>query len=330
MTRLKALIDHADIRRFRFLFQIAAFALLVYGGLFAVNLGQWLPTFSCGFNDPGRGGICYLMPLQHQMAMPWPVLFGGAGIGVLVGFLTFVGWFLVLNKAWCGYVCPLGTLQDWITALRKRLGIPYSRYAQTRFESLTKIKYVLLVLLILIPMGIGNAILGLPKISHDMATPFCLICPGRTLIPLFNGDVSQLVVDFSSKTRMAMTALGMLVTGLFLAGAFFKKRFFCFFCPMSALHYVLSKPALLKLSKDGDKCTRCGDCYRVCDMQIKEIADNVTNRDIMQDDCILCLKCVAACPETGCLKVSFLNLPVLASSDTGFARRLRKGAESGR
>ncbi len=330
MNRLRAAVERADLRRFRFWFQAAAFGLLVYGGLGGVNLGQWLPTFSCGFNDPGRGGICYLMPLQHQMAMPWNVLLGGAGIGVLIGFATFLVWFLVLNKGWCGWICPLGTIQDWITALRKRLGMAQSRYSQASFGRLKKVKYVLLLLLILIPMGIGNSILGLPKISHDMGTPFCQICPGRMLIPLFNGDPSQLVVDFSSTTTMAMSALGMLVTGMFVAGAFFKKRFFCFFCPMSALHYVLSKPALLRLSKDGGKCTRCGDCARVCDMQIKEIADDVTSRDIMQDDCILCLKCVAACPEDGCLKVSFAKLPLLASSEAGFAHRMRKGVERGR
>lgn len=324
MSSLRERINAVDLRRFRFWLQIAFFVLLIYGGYFAVNLGDSLPTFACGFNQEGRGGICFLLPLQHQLAGDWSRLFSVAGIAVLTGFLTFFLWFVVLNKAWCGYVCPLGTIQDWITALRTRLGIRYSRYSQAQFRKLTVVKYVLLALTFLIPLAIGGGFL-----SHNMGTPFCEICPGRTLIPLFTGDASQLTIDFSSKTSMVMTALGMLVTGLFLAGSFVKKRFFCFFCPMSALHYIFSRPALLNLKKDGSKCTRCGDCYRVCDMEIKEIADDVEHPRIMQDDCILCLKCVAACPEEGALQATFVGIPIFQSTEQGFQRRMNQSSKAG-
>jgi hypothetical protein len=40
---------------------------------------------------------------------------------------------------------------------------------------------------------------------------------------------------------------------------------------------------------------------------------------------MLCLKCVAACPEDGCLKASFLGLPLYESTAEGFfTRRLKK------
>lgn len=320
MKRLKDAVDRVDLNRFRFWLQLAMFALLVYGGYLAVDLGSRLPMFSCGFNQEGRAGVCYLLPLQHQLARPWPQLFGFAGVSVLTGFGVFFLWFIVLNKGWCGYVCPLGTIQDWITALRRRLGARYSRYTQGQFRQLSRIKYLLLALMILIPLGIGGG-----WFSRDMGTPFCLICPARMILPMFTGDLSQFTIDFSSKTALVMTALGIGITGLFLAGAFVKKRFFCFFCPMSALHYLISKPALLKLKKDGDKCTRCGDCYTVCDMEIKEIADDIKTRDIMMDDCILCLKCVAACPEPGALKVNFASVTFFESTEAGFIKRSQKG-----
>jgi polyferredoxin len=320
MTRLRDAVNRVDLNRFRFWFQLAGFALLVYGGYLAINLGKYLPVFACGFNQDGRGGVCYLLPLQHQLARPWPQLFSFAGISLLTGLGMFFLWFIVLNKGWCGYVCPLGTLQDWITALRRRLGVRYGRYTQGQFRQLSRVKYVLLALMVLIPLGIGGG-----WFSRDMSTPFCLICPGRMILPVFTGDLSQFTVDFSSRTAIVMTALGILVTGLFLTGAFIKKRFFCFFCPMSALHYLLSKPALLRLRKDGDKCTRCGDCYRVCDMEIKAIADDVTNPEIMADDCILCMKCVAACPEPGALKATFATVTIFEATEAGFIKRNRKG-----
>jgi polyferredoxin len=321
MSSLRQAVNRVDLRRFRFWLQIAFFILFVYGGYFAINLGNDLPTFSCGFNREGRGGVCFLLPMQHLLGTRWSSLFGMAGIGVLTAFFIFALWFVVLNKGWCGYACPLGTLQDWITALRVRLGIRQSRYTQAQFRKLSAIKYVLLALTVLLPLGVGGALL-----PHSLGTPFCDICPGRMIIPLFSGDFSQLTIDFSSKTSMIMTALGMLITGLFLTGAFVKKRFFCFFCPMSALHYLFSKPALLNLKKDGDKCTRCGDCYRVCDMQIEEIADDVEHPRIMQDDCILCFKCIAACPEDGALKATFAGIPIFESTELGFNKRMTQGS----
>ncbi|MDD5057562.1 MAG: 4Fe-4S binding protein [Sideroxydans sp.] len=322
-SRLQAIrdaVNQVHFNRFRFWFQLLAFALFVYGGYLAIDFGSRLPFFSCGYNQEGRAGVCYLLPLQHQLSQPWPRLFGFAGIAFLTGLLTFALWFIFLNKGWCGFVCPLGTIQDWLTALRRRMGIRYSSYSHTRFEQLTKVKYILLALMILIPLGIGGGLF-----SHSMSPPFCLICPARMILPLFTGDVTQFTIDFSSTAALVMTALGISVTALFLVGSFVKKRFFCFFCPMSALHYLISKPALLKLKKDGDKCTRCGDCYTVCDMGIREIADDVTTKNIMTDDCTLCLKCVASCPENGALKATFAGIPIFESTEAGFIKRMNKG-----
>ena len=322
MASLRDTVNGVNFNRFRFWFQLAGFILFVYGGYLAIDLGSRLPFFSCGYNQEGRAGVCFLLPLQHQLSRPWPVLLSAASISILSGLLVFGLWFVVLNKAWCGFICPLGTLQDWLTALRIRLGIRYANYRRSQFLQLTWVKYVLLALMLLLPLGIGGG-----WWSHDMSPPFCLICPGRTILPMFTGDFSQLSIDFSSKTALVMTALGMGVTGLFLVGSFVKKRFFCFFCPMSALHYIASGLALLRLKKDGAKCTRCGDCFRVCDLEIKEIADDVTTRDIMTDDCTLCLKCVAACPEEGALTASFAGIPIFESTEAGFIKRMCKGQQ---
>ncbi len=172
---------------------------------------------------------------------------------------------------------------------------------------------------VLLPLAIGAG-----WASNDLLVPFCQICPAKMLAPLFSGDTSYLTVDFSNPSIMILTATGMLTTGLFVVGAFVKKRFWCFFCPMAALQYLIAKPALLRLVKDGNKCTRCGDCARVCDMNIPSIADDVTTRDIMADGCILCMKCIAACPETDALKLTFLGKTVFSASDRGFVSRMNK------
>ncbi|MEQ1533482.1 MAG: 4Fe-4S binding protein [Sideroxydans sp.] len=323
MTKLESIrraVNNVQFNRFRFWLQMFFFVLLVYGGYLAIDFGKHLPTFACGYNKELRGGMCYLMTLQHQLEWPWQKLFSVAGLTVLTGLGIFFLWFIALNKGWCGFVCPLGTIQDWLTDLRRWTGIRYSRYSDGQFQWLMQIKYVLLALMILIPLGIGAG-----WFQHDLKSPFCMICPGRTIIPIFGLDFTQWSIDFSSKTNMVMTSLGLLVTGLFFIGSFIKKRFFCFYCPMGALHYLFSKGALLRLKKEGSKCTRCGDCFRVCDQEIRIIADDVTRKEIMTDDCIMCLKCVAACPEPGALKATFAGIPIFEATEEGFVKRMNKG-----
>ncbi|GAB4408450.1 MAG: hypothetical protein OHK0032_03830 [Thermodesulfovibrionales bacterium] len=319
---IRRFINNSDINRFRTYFQAGAFVLLLYGGYLAIDISTNMPTFACPFVE-NRGGTCYLWPLQHQMNIEISQIFTGRGIAIITGLMTFLFLFILFNKAWCGFICPLGTIQDWITRLRSGLAIPYSIYSEGLFKRLNKVKYGLLILLILLPMGIAN--LGL---SQDLSTPYCMVCPSRTVLPLFSADISQLVIDFSSKTKIVLTTLGMAVTGLFIVGAFVKRRFFCLFCPMSGLQYIFSKAALLRLTKDGTRCTRCGNCYRVCDMGIREIADDIESRDIMKEDCMMCFKCVGACPEARCLEVRFLGMPLYQSTSEGFFKRMNKKALS--
>jgi len=297
-----------------------AFLLLIYGGYVSIHIGTSIPTFACPYNQECPG-TCYLISAQHQLHNTWASLFGFRGKAFLIGFLTFILFFLVINKAWCGYICPLGTIQDWITKVRNLAGVSFSRYDNLSFKRLKAIKYVILFLLIIIPLGMSNSLLGLPLFSEDLSAPFCQICPGRVVTPLFIGDTSQLFIDFTNTTTMIMSTLGIIVLALFFIGSFFKKRFFCFFCPMSALHSLFSPISPLRLNKKGDNCTRCGNCYRVCDVGIKAIADDIEHKYMVKDDCMMCFKCVEACPENDCLEVSFVKVPLFTSTEEGFFKR---------
>ncbi len=317
---IRKYINNANVSRFRFWIQLISFFIFVYGGYFFIEIGSRLPIFSCPY-VPGSPGGCYLLGVQHELNSTWHTIFSPRGISILKSLGIFLLFFIFLNKAWCGFVCPLGTLQDWITRLRKSLGFSFTRYDEMSFKRLKVIKYILLALLILIPLAINNSFFGLPKLSHSMHTPFCKICPARTILPLFNGDTSQIYIDFTDTTTIILTSLGLMVAALFLVGSFVKKRFFCFFCPMSALQFLFSKIGLLRLVKNGDKCTRCGNCSRVCDVGITEIADDILSKNIIKDDCMMCLKCVEACPEEGALKVKVLNFDIFSATEEGFFKR---------
>lgn len=327
MKRIRNYINNSNISRFRTIVQILAFALFVYGGYFFIHVGQQLPTFACPYNSASPG-TCYLIALQHGLHITWNQLFSYRGLAFISGLFTFVLFFIIFNKSWCGFMCPLGTIQDWITKLRKLTVSKFNRYDELSFQRLKKIKYVLLLLIIVIPLGMGNSFFGLPKIPHEMSAPFCQICPGRTVLPLFTADTSQVFIDFTNPITIVMSSLGILIMALFFVGSFFKKRFFCFFCPMSALQFLFSRIGILRMTKDGSKCTRCGNCSRVCDVGIIEIAEDITSKFIVKDDCMMCFKCVEACPEEGCLDVKLLNLKIFSSTEEGFFKRYGQNNKS--
>ncbi len=318
--KIKKYVNNANVSRLRFWIQIISFFVFVYGGYFFIEIGSRLPMFSCPY-VPGSPGGCYLIGVQHELNSTWSSIFSPRGISILKSLGIFLLFFIFLNKAWCGFVCPLGTLQDWITRLRKSLGFKFVRYDEMSFKKLKSIKYFILVLLILIPLAINNSFFGLPELPHGMHTPFCQICPARTILPLFNGDTSQIFIDFTDTSTIIMTSLGLMVAAIFLVGSFVKKRFFCFFCPMSALQFLFSRIGILRLTKDGDKCTRCGNCSRVCDIGITAIADDVLSKNIVKDDCMMCFKCVEACPEEGALKVQVVNFDIFTATEEGFFKR---------
>jgi polyferredoxin len=135
------------------------------------------------------------------------------------------------------------------------------------------------------------------------------------------GSTSEFFIDFSNPTTITMTSIGMVFTAVFFVGSFVKKRFFCLICPMSALQYLFSKIAFLRLIKVGDKCTSCGNCSRVCDIGIKEIETDLTSKNLVTDNCMLCMKCVEACPEEGCLSVKLLGVKLFEATEEGFSRR---------
>ena len=324
--KVKKYINNSNVSRFRSIIQILAFFLFVYGGYFMIHVGQNLPTFACPY-DTGSPGTCYLIVLQHSLHTSWSQLFSYRGLGILSGFISFLLFFIIFNKAWCGFFCPLGTLQDWITRLRKLTLSRYVRYDEISFKRLKIIKYIFLLIIILTPLGMSNSFFGLPEIPHSLGSPFCQICPARTILPLFTGDTSQVFIDFTSTTTIVMSGLAILFMAIFFVGSFFKKRFFCFFCPMSALQFLFSRIGILRMTKDGSKCTRCGNCARVCDMGIIQIAEDITSNFIVKDDCMMCFKCVEACPEEGALDVKVLNMKIFSATEEGFFKRYGHDSE---
>jgi len=318
----------------RKLVQLGAFLLLVYGsalGSFylADTISGALPALSCAY-DMNGSDLCALIPFQHQMDHRLgPVINQGGDIlmglmPTLITLGTFLIFFVVLNKAFCGWICPLGTFQELVQILGQKLGLQRTESVDPGVVQKTRpIKWAILALLVFVfPL-----MTGMGYLNHDLGDPFCKICPSRILTTLANGDTSQLVVDSASTTTIVLTLIADFLFGLMIALALTVRQPFCRICPMLALHAVFRKVGLLRLVKEASpRCGKCGLCAKACPMDIKEIHTEMIKKDVTFEDCTLCGRCVEFCPDKGVLKLKYATFPVFKADPQYF--KVRKKAQS--
>ena len=299
----------------RWVVLVTAFIVLTYGGLVGLYLGDFLPTYSCWYVGDSRAGDCFLWHVQHHFSgHGGPGYLARATDPVLLYFFLLV---LVLGKAWCGWVCPLGFLMDGLDLIRRKLGMGYLFFSQRLRKRLASIKWVLLFLSLVVPLACFPFFMR-SQIATDLSQPYCQWCPARYVAPLCVGNTDEIAVNFRSGLSTTMTSIGLAITGLFVVGSLTKRRFWCSFCPMGLVIGLCRRISFIKLKKDCQACTRCGICYNVCPLDIEEIYTERKRTNVTYQDCILCMKCVENCPENNALKATFCGKTIYRSTEKGF------------
>src|SRR5512138_2334450 len=114
--------------RLRLTVQIVMLLVTVYGGALLGSymvdrMSQALPSLSCAF-DKTTGDHCILIVNQHQLHHRIGEALTRVQdvtlkvfIPTMVSVGTFFMLFFFLNKAFCGWVCPMGTVQELLYRL---------------------------------------------------------------------------------------------------------------------------------------------------------------------------------------------------------------------
>ncbi|MDR2386713.1 MAG: 4Fe-4S binding protein [Deltaproteobacteria bacterium] len=298
------------LKRLRLIVQHFSFVILMYGGRIGLHLGPAVPCFSCPYVYY-CGGQCYLMGLQGYIGFGISAnqLWGFQGLRALFWFFIFVILASALGKLWCGWVCPFGLISDWLTALRKRLGLTGLTFSPKLRNHLAPIKYILLVYL-----ALGPVLINLGLLHPDFYLPFCQICPGKSLVPLFEGESRYLTVELTNSVTTGLSLALMIISGLTVAGMFFKERFFCYFCPMLAIFRILEPLSALRLIKSPKYCHGCAACQRVCPMDIDQVWHSRQEGPVGGDSCLGCSDCLASCSADKALSLRFLGREIATSS----------------
>jgi len=222
---------------------------------------------------------CYSCPAA---AMSCPIgaaqlFFGGVRHSIslyVTGFLLTVG--VVFGRLICGFVCPMGLLQDLLYRIKTPKLI-------LRLRFLKYVKYVVLALFVIIlPATVINELSGL---GHPW---FCAyICPSGTIfaaVPLLaaNNFLRDLI---GAQFILKMTiAIGVVVLSVFIL------RIFCrVLCPLGAIYALLNRIAIIHMRCDADKCTTCGLCAKACHIKIDPALKPNS------PECFRCGKCINSC-----------------------------------
>lgn len=199
-----------------------------------------------------------------------------AGMFLLIAFLAIS---FVFRKAFCSWLCPIGTISEGLWRLGQRLfrrTFHLPRWADIPLRSL---KYILLGLFV-------YAVVHMPvaAIRMFLEGPYGVIA-----------DVKML----NFFRYLGMTG-AMVIAALVVLSVFFQNFWCRYLCPYGAL---LAFPALLsplRIRRQPDACIDCAKCAKACPALLP-VDQLVTIRSA---ECTACLECVAVCPAEGALQLS--------------------------
>ena len=189
--------------------------------------------------------------------------------------ISVLGLSLLVGRAFCGWMCPIGTLQDMLTRWTRRLsgGKKNPRRgikSKTRYpvQVPQKVDHWLRYLKYLVLLGV------LIASTMTVYPPLWVFCPARALF------------SFHLTTPLLWSVL---IT--FVITSMLVQRFWCkYLCPLGALLAVSNKIAPLRIIIDQDRCTSCYRCDADCPVDIAPIPENMRSLE-----CVQCLECLETC-----------------------------------
>ena len=186
---------------------------------------------------------------------------------VLMGIGIFMA--VLFGPAFCGWICPLGTVQEWVSAIgRKIFRRRFNHFVPVKIDNVLRYaRYGILTWVVYVTATSGTLVFE----AYD---PY---------FALFNFWSSE----------VAPTALAILVVTLVLS--VFVERPWCkYACPYGAFLGVFNLFRVFGIKRAESTCKADGACSILCPMNIP-----VDTKTVVRDhQCISCLECTseAVCP----------------------------------
>jgi polyferredoxin len=234
------------------------------------------------------------------------------GAAFLLGIILF-------SKLFCSFICPVGSLSEWLGKIGERFSLRYTIKGYTDLL-LRGLKYA--ILFITIYYTVTSSELFCKKFDpyYAAVTGFgsdvsviwgvisiVIVIAGSFFIRLFWCKYLCPVGAIANIFRFFITFLA--VTGIYLILSFagVKINFAWPLAVICIIAYLLefyslksSIFPLFRIKRDINICTGCKLCTKVCPQAI----DVESLDDIKHIDCNLCADCIQVCPEKDALTIN--------------------------
>lgn len=261
----------------------AQWAFVVLNGWLGVQFYLWVRYFEHsghGLYLPRPAGIEGWLPIAGLMNTKYFFSTGQVPKvhpAAMFLFLAFLVMSLLLKKAFCSWLCPVGTLSERLwRAGRKVFGRTF-RIPLWGDIPLRGLKYLLLGFFMFFIVGMSADVL-----AEFMYTPYGILA-----------DVKML----NFFREIGVTALIVLIVLAFLS--MLVQNFWCrYLCPYGALMGLASLLSPMKIRRDTEACIDCAKCAHACPsgLQVDKLVQ------IRSAECTACMECIAVCPAEGALQ----------------------------
>ena len=199
---------------------------------------------------------------------------------VLLVIILFLS--VLFGPVFCSYVCPLGSAQEWLSKIGKKL-FPkrYNKFIPSKIDKYLRfLRYIVLITTVYL----STMSLKLVFEAYD---------PYYALFNFWTGEA-------------AVTSL--IVLGLVILSSLLIERAWCkYACPFGALLGITNFFRIFKIRRATTSCTKCNLCSQSCPMNI-----DVANKEVVKDhQCISCGICTSdeACPVDDTVTLSLKTKP---------------------
>lgn len=220
-------------------------------------------------------------------------------IALLIMILLFT------NRVFCGWICPIGAIQDVCTAIpTKKKNIKTNMH-----KSLLKVKYVIVIIIIIliIPLGISKISNNLFYIDYRNnigalgEKPMGYFSLSEYIFVFFPNMLRDMILTGSLQPLFSnlLTFIIFIFYLIVIVLSVWYPRIYCkYICPFGAVASAVGEFSFLKLSRNPVKCVgraECGICEKTCPKQIRML-DEPFEFFTGKGECNFCLKCKELCP----------------------------------
>ena len=258
--------------------------VLVFGGWINrwVRIGMMVVAFVVF-------GLDYIFPLHPSPMCGITKLFmfkftqGQFFPAFLVIFLAIMIPSFIGRKLFCGWVCPLGALQELINKIPHKF-----KWKQFNFTAFNAVRLGLLLLFLLTFFAVRDQILYLgERVGAETAGGMWAAFSAYSIYDSIN---------FFEVLHWSVSTSFFVMMGILILASLVLYRPFCYLvCPIGALTWLLEKVSLGRIKVDQNKCTDCGECETASPCPTIKPMHEGNSKAL--PDCTSCGECIKSCPE---------------------------------